>query len=92
MTLPERDVHLMLEEPAALGGRVLKLIRVKELVAPHKPEQMRRVRMLEKQVAWKREDGVDRIEVIAERHEKSLGRLYAGFDSDPVYTGVHYGA
>ena len=40
MTLPERDVHLMLEESAAFGRRVHKLIRVKELVAPHKLEQM----------------------------------------------------
>ena len=49
-----------------------ELIRVEELAASHKLEQMRRVRVLEKQVAWKREGGFDRIETIAEIHVENL--------------------
>ena len=49
---------------------------------------MRRVRMLEKQIAWKKKGGFDRSEVIAEMHEQTLRRLHAGFDSEPLYTGL----
>ena len=51
MTFPECDVRLLVTELAATRGRLRKLIRVRELAASHKLEQMRRVRMLEKQAA-----------------------------------------
>ena len=79
----------MVADLAITRGRVRKLIRVRELAASHKLEKMRRVRMLEKQAAWKREDGFDRIEVIAEMHEHTLRRLHASFDSEPLYTGLY---
>ena len=45
--------------------------------------------MLEKQAAWKRWGGFDRIEIIAEMHEEILRRLHAGFDPEPFYTGFY---
>ena len=66
-----------------------KLNRVKELVASHKLEQVRRVRMLEKKAVWKRKGGFVRIEIIAERHEETLRHLHAGFDPEPFYTGLY---
>ena len=58
----------MVSELAITRGRVRKLVRVRELAASHKLEQLRRVRMLEKQAVWKKEGGFDSIEVIAEIH------------------------
>ena len=48
---------------------------------------MRHLRILEKQVAWKREGGFNRIKNIAEIHGHTLRRLNAGFDSESLYTG-----
>ena len=50
---------------------------------------MRRVRMLEKQTAWKREGGFDGIEIIAEMHGQTLRHLHAGVDSDHLYAGLY---
>ena len=61
-------------------------IRVRQLAASHRLERMRRLRMLEEQEAWKREGGFDRIEIIPEMHAQ---RLYAGFDSEHLYTGLY---
>ena len=79
----------MVSKLAITRGRVRKLIRVRELAASHKLEQMRRVRMLEKQVAWKREGGFDRIEVTAETHKQTLRRLHARFDPEYFYTEMY---
>ena len=89
MTLAERDVRLMIAELAATHGHVHELIRTRELASSYKLEQMRRVRTLEKQASWKREGGFDRIENIAEIHEQTLRCLHAGFDSEPLYTGLY---
>ena len=51
---------------------------------------MQRVRMLEKQAAWKRESGFKRIEIIAVMYEQTLRRLHVGFDSEPLYTVLYY--
>ena len=88
-TFPERDVRLMVADLAVTRGRVRRLIRVRELAASHKLEQMQCARMLEKQAAWKREGGYDRIEVVAEMHLHTLRRLHAGFDAEPLYTGLY---
>ena len=79
----------MLKELAEIRGRVHRLIRVRELAASHLLEQMRRVRMLEKRAAWKREGGSDTIDVVAERHEDTLRCLHAGFDPEHFYTGLY---
>ena len=89
MTLPERDAHLMPEELAAIRGRVHKLIKVRELAALHKLEQMLRVRMPEQQATWKIENVFDRTEIRVERHGETLRRLYAGFDPEPFCTGLY---
>ena len=56
----------MIAELAATHGRVPELIRTRELASSYKLEQMRRVWILEKQTAWKREGDFDRIEIITE--------------------------
>ena len=63
---------LLIVDLAIIRGRVRKLVRVRELAATHTLEQMQRVRMPEKQVACKRDDGFDRIETIVEMHEDTL--------------------
>ena len=79
----------MIEEFTAIRWRVRELTRVRDLASSHKLEQMRRVRVLEKQAAWKREGGFDRVESIAEMHEQTLRRLHAGFDLESLYTGLY---
>ena len=69
--------------------RVGELIRDRELASSHQLEQMRHVRMLEKQAAWKRERGFDRTEIKTEMHEHTLRGLNEGFDSEPRYTGLY---
>ena len=62
----------MLADLAAVRERVHKRIRVRELAAFCKLEQMRRVRMLEKQAAWKREGDFNRNEIIAADYDRNL--------------------
>ena len=47
------------------------------------------MRMPEMQKDGKREGGFDRIEIKAEIHAQTLRRLYAGFDSESLYTGLY---
>ena len=79
----------MIAELAATRWCVLELIRVRKPVSSHKIEEMRRVRMLKKQAAWKKEGGFYGIEIIAEMHEHTLRCLHAGFDSEPLYTRLY---
>ena len=67
-------------------GRLRECIRVRELATTHILERMRRLRKLEEKKAWKREAGFDRIEIIAEMDAQ---RLYAGFDSGPLYSKLY---
>ena len=60
----EHDVTAMRAELAAVHERAHKLIRVREVAACHKLEQMRRVQPLESHGAWTRKVGFDRIKVI----------------------------
>ena len=87
MTILACDVGLMLADLAITRGRLHKLIRFRELAASHKLEQVRRVEMLGKQAAWKKEGGCVRIEAVAEMHAETLRRMHAGFDSEPFHTG-----
>ena len=89
MTFSERDVRFIIAELEAACWRVRTLIRAWELASSHGLEQMRRVRMLEMQEAWKRKGGFDRIEIIVETHSQNLRRLHTGFDSEPLYTGLY---
>ena len=73
----------------ATHWHVRELIRVMELASSQILEQIRRVRMLKMQEAWKREGDFDIVEVIAETHAQTLRRLHAGFDSEPLYTGLY---
>ena len=73
---------------AAFRGCMHKLIRTSKLAAVDKLEQMLQAQMLEQHATWKRYADFDRIDIIAERHEKTLRCLYAGFDPDPFYIGL----
>ena len=48
-------------EVQATSWRLRECIRARELAATHRLGQMRRLRMLEEQTAWKREAGFDHI-------------------------------
>ena len=74
MTFPERDVIAILAELVAVHEGMYKLSWVRELAESHKQEQMLSVGMREKAATWKREDGFDRSETIAERHHRTLRR------------------
>ena len=73
----------MIAEREATSWRLRECIRMRELAATHKLEQMRILWMLKKQKAWKRETGFDRIEIIAEMREQ---HFLTGFGSEPIYT------
>ena len=79
----------MVADLAIIRGRVYKLIRVRELAASHRLEQLRSVRMLEQRTTCMRENGFDRIEVIAEMHEETLRRLHVSLNWKPFYTGLY---
>ena len=59
MTNPECDVRLMVADLAIIRGRVCKLVRVRDLAASHKLEQMRSVKMLKQQATSMRENNFD---------------------------------
>ena len=64
MPFMERGVRKMIAEVEATSWRLRECIRVKDLAAPHRPERMRHLRMLEEKKAWKREADFDRIEIM----------------------------
>ena len=66
MSIQERDVRKMIAEVEATSWRLRECFRVRELAATHPLGQMRRLRMLEEQKAWKREAGFDYIDTAAE--------------------------
>ena len=89
--MPESECNcrLMIVVLRATREHMRELIWVRELASSHQLEQMRCVRMLEKQATWKREGNFDRIEIIAEIHEQTLRRPHAGFDLELLYTGLY---
>ena len=66
----------------ATSWRLRECIRTRELAATHRLWQMRRLRMLEKQKAWKREAGFDRIDRAAEMDAQ---RFRTNLVSEPFY-------
>ena len=80
------DVRPMIVEVEATSWRLREVMWVRELATTHRLERMRRLQMLEKQKAWKREAGFDRIKTIAEMREK---HFLAGFDSEPLYSKLY---
>ena len=61
---------------AAIRERGHKLILVTEIAASHRLDQMRHFRLLEKLTAWRRNNGFDRIDILAERQRSILGRVF----------------
>ena len=70
MTVKKRDFVRMSEDVEATVWRLRETIRVAELAVTHRLGQMRRLLMHEKNKAWKREFGFDRIETAAAMIEK----------------------
>ena len=67
MTTDEHVISKMItEEVEATSWRFRETIRVRELAATHRLEQMRRLLMLKEHKTWKREFGFDYIEIEAE--------------------------
>ena len=82
MTVDERVIAKMIAEVETTSWHLRETVRVRELAATHRLEQMRRLWMLEKQKAWKREFGFDRIEKAAEMGEK---RSRTNLVSEPFF-------
>ena len=70
MAVKEHDFAKMIAELEETSWRIREKVRVTELAAAHRLEQMRRLLMLEEHKTWKREFGFDRIETAAEMNEK----------------------
>ena len=66
LSFTEHGVTAMHAELAAIRERVHKLFRIRGIAVSHKLEHIRHFRLLEKLAAWKRDDGFDSREVIAE--------------------------
>ena len=66
MTVGESDIIKIVAEVEATSWHLRETIRVRELVATHRLGQMRHLRMLEEQKAWKRKAGFDYIKTAAE--------------------------
>ena len=79
----------MIADLAIIRGRVRKLIRARELATSYELDQMQSVGMLEQRATKMRENGFDRIEVVAEMLEETLRRLDAGFDPEPFNTRLY---
>ena len=59
MPIEKSDVRKIIAELQATSWCLRECIRVRELAATHRLGQMRRLQMLEKKKAWKREAGFD---------------------------------
>ena len=83
-TIEESDVRKIISEILieATSWRLRESIRVRELAATHRLGRMRRLRMLEKQKAWKREAGLGRIDTVAEMDAQ---RFRTNLVSEPFY-------
>ena len=83
MTVDEGDARKIIADVEATSWRLCETIRVRELAATHRLGQMRRLRMLEEQKAWKREADFDRIETTAEMDAE---RFRTSIVSEPFYS------
>ena len=83
MTVDERDITNVIGEVEATSWRLRETIRVRELAATYRLGQMRRLRMLEEQKAWKREVGFGRTETAAEMDAQ---RFRTNLVSEPFYS------
>ena len=66
MFIDGSDVRKIIAEVQTTNWRLRQCIWVRELTATHQLGQMRRLRMLEEQKAWKREAGFEYIDTAAE--------------------------
>ena len=65
------DIIVMHVELAIIRERVHTFILVREIIAFHRLDQMYHLLLLEKVTAWRRNDGFDRSEVLAERQRRT---------------------
>ena len=82
MPFDERAIAKMIAEVEATRWRLRETVRVRELAPTHRQGKIRRLLMLEKQKAWKREFGFDCIETAAAMDEK---RFRTSLVSDPFF-------
>ena len=59
MSVDERDIRNIIADIEVTSWRLRETIRVRELAATHRLGQMRRLRILEEQKAWKQEASFD---------------------------------
>ena len=75
MDFNKHDVIAMHAELATACERVHKRIKVRELATSHKLDHMNHLRLLKKLAAWRRTNGFDRNEVLAERQHRPQGHV-----------------
>ena len=88
MNFTEHDVTAMHAELSATRERVHKPILVRGIAASHRRDQMNYLRQQEKLAAWRRTNGLDRSEVLAERQRRIL--RYVCLVDDPEYSKSKY--
>ena len=77
-------------ELTAICERVHMLILVREIAASHRLEQMYHLRLLEKVSVWRRNDGFDRNEVLAERQGRTQRHVYSVDGSEHCGIKVYF--
>ena len=70
MNIIEHDVTAVYIELLVFHERAHKLILVREIAASHRMDKIHHLRLLEKLAAWRKNDGFDRSEVLAEKQRR----------------------
>ena len=86
MTVKEHGFATTIAEVKETSWRTRE-VRLRELAATHRLEQMRRLLMLEEHKTWKREFGFDRIETAAEMDE-NCSRTSTSPVPDPLFVVI----
>ena len=84
----EQDITTMHAELTAICERVQKLILVKENAASHRLDEIYHLQLLEKLVAWRRNNEFARSEVLTERKRRTRGRVCSV--DDPKHCKIEY--
>ena len=89
MNFAKHDVIVVNEELTAARERMHKIVVVREIAASHILYQMNNIRLLEKLAAWRRTNGLDINEVLAERQRMIQGHVCSvdglGYSQIEVY-------
>ena len=77
-------------ELATIRERVHRLTLVRDIVASHRFDQMNHPQLLEKLVAWRRNSGFDKSEVLDERQYRIQGRVCSVDDPEHFEIEIYF--